>query len=79
MRSLLKNRRGIRENKKEGRNLLLISASLLIAFAESIANTLQWAGIFEEIADIFREYLIIIFLLNWIFIGFGFVSEVGRK
>ena len=65
--------------KKTSDIWLLISASLLIACAESVANALQWAGIFTEIMDIFGEYLIIVFLLDWIYIGFSFISESKEK
>ncbi len=65
--------------KKTSDIWLLISASLLIACAESVANALEWAGIFAEIMDIFGEYLIIVFLLDWIYIGFNFISESKEK
>jgi hypothetical protein len=58
---------------------LLISVILLIACAESVANALQWLEIFPKMVDIFGEYLNIMFSLVWIYIGFSFIFEVGKK
>jgi hypothetical protein len=57
---------------------LLISVILLIACAESVANALQWAGIFEEIMDIFGEYLNIMFSLAWIYLSYNIILEVKK-
>ncbi len=58
---------------------LLISTLLLIACAESVANALQWLEIFPKMVDIFGEYLNIMFSLVWIYLGFSFISETGKK
>ncbi len=58
---------------------LLISTLLLIACAESVANAFQWLEIFPKMVDIFGEYLNIMFSLVWIYLGFSFISEVGKR
>ena len=58
---------------------LLISVVLLIACAESVANAFEWMEIFPKMVDILGEYLNIMFSLVLIYLGFSFISEVGKK
>ncbi len=57
---------------------LLISVILLIACTESIVNALQWLEIFPKMADIFGEYLMIMFSLVWIYLSYNILLEVKK-
>ena len=57
---------------------LLVSTVLLIAGIESVANVFEWAGIVPKMADIFGEYLSIMFSFVWFYIAFVFTSKESK-
>jgi len=54
--------------------LLAVGMSLILAL-ESLANVLQWIGIYPNISDLIGEGLLIIFFAIWIFICYKFMDR----
>jgi hypothetical protein len=57
----------------------LVTITMILASLESLTNFFQWAEFYPKISDTIGEFILILFLLQWCWIAYRFLTIQGVK